>query len=208
MVNHGWPTLPVDSAGGRPHQKMRLRLFAFLTLAAAILAGCADTPTPTAPVVQPTLVSAYTLDSGDVLRVIVFGQPDLTNTYEIDQAGAISVPLIGGVPARGKTTGILASEITARLRQSVLRDPNVAVEIAQYRPVFITGEVAAGGQYAYVAGLTVQEAIAMAGGFTPRANRRTVAVTRSADGHIFALRLDLTDPVFPGDTLTISQRLF
>lgn len=187
---------------------MRLRFIALLTLAAAVLAGCAGTPGPLAPVVQPTLVSAYTLDSGDVLRVIVFGQADLTNTYEIDQAGAISMPLIGGVPARGKTTAHLASEITARLRQSVLRDPNVAVEIAQYRPVFIMGEVAAGGQYAYVAGLTVQEAVAMAGGFTPRANRRAVEVTRSAEGHIFELRLNLTDPVFPGDTLTVRQRLF
>jgi polysaccharide export outer membrane protein len=112
------------------------------------------------------------------------------------------------VQARGKTTAHLASEITARLRQSVLRDPNVAVEIAQYRPIFIMGEVASGGQYAYVAGLTVQEAIAMAGGFTPRANRRTIEVTRSAEGHIYELRLELTDPVFPGDTLTVRQRLF
>jgi polysaccharide export outer membrane protein len=187
---------------------MRLRLIALLGLAAAMLASCAETPAPTAPIVQPMLVSAYTLDSGDVLRVIVFGQADLTNTYEIDQGGAISIPLIGPVQARGKTTAVLASEITARLRQSVLRDPNVAVEIAQYRPVFIMGEVAAGGQYAYVAGLTVREAIAMAGGFTPRANRRTIEVTRSAEGHIYELRLNLTDPVFPGDTLTVRQRLF
>jgi polysaccharide export outer membrane protein len=187
---------------------MRLRFIALLKLAAAILASCAGVPPATQPIVQPMLVSAYTLDSGDVLRVIVFGQPDLTNTYEIDQAGAISVPLIGSLQARGRTTAGLASEISALLRRSVLRDPNVAVEIAQYRPVFIMGEVAAGGQYAYVAGLTVQEAVAMAGGFTPRANRRAIEVTRSSEGHIFEMQLGLTDPVFPGDTLTIRQRLF
>lgn len=187
---------------------MRLRFIALLTLAAAILASCAETPPPVGPVVQPSLVSAYTLDSGDVLRVIVFGQPDLTNTYEIDQAGAISMPLIGSLPARGRTTARLAAEIGAVLRQSVLRDPDVAVEIAQYRPVFIMGEVAGGGQYAYVAGLTVQEAIAMAGGFTPRANRRSIRVTRSVEGQIFELQFGLTDPVFPGDTLTVRQRLF
>src|SRR3984957_18204579 len=93
---------------------------------------------------------AYKLDAGDNWRVVVYGQEALTNTYAIDAGGAITMPLIGAVAARGRTPGGLAAEISAKLRNGYIRDPSVAVEIESYRPFFILGEVAAPGQYPYV----------------------------------------------------------
>ena len=111
------------------------------------------------------LTKPYRLDSSDTLRVIVFGQRDLNNTYTVDQAGYISMPLIGSVPARGMTARELEGAITPRLKNGFLRDPDVSVEVATYRPIFVMGEVANSGQYPYVAGMTAQNAIATAGGF-------------------------------------------
>ena len=115
--------------------------------------------------------SAYHLDAGDRLRVVVYGQEGLTNTYAIDAGGSITMPLIGSVPARGRTTARLATEIAAKLRKGFIREPSVAVEVEAYRPFFILGEVAAPGQYPYVPNMTVESAVAIAGGFSPRARR-------------------------------------
>src|SRR5215475_4947647 len=98
----------------------------------------------------------YRLDAGDKLRVVVYGQEGLTNTYAIDASGSITMPLIGQVPARGRSPASLASEISARLRKGYIREPSVAVEIESYRPFFILGEVAAPGQYPYVPNMTVE----------------------------------------------------
>ena len=94
---------------------------------------------------SPQSDAAYHLDAGDQLRVVVYGQEGLTNTYAIDAGGSITLPLIGAVPARGRTTAGLAAEYRARLRRGFIRDPSVAVEIESYRPFFILGEVAAPG---------------------------------------------------------------
>ena len=101
--------------------------------------------------------AAYHLDAGDKLRVVVYGQEGLTNTYAIDAGGSITMPLIGAVPARGRTPAGLAAEIAAKLRHGYIRDPSVAVEIEAYRPFFILGEVAAPGQYPYVPNMTRRE---------------------------------------------------
>ena len=119
----------------------------------------------------------YLLDSGDRLRVTVFEQEGLTNVYSVDQAGYISFPLVGAVPARGHTTGQLEGAIAERLRAGYLRDPDVSVEVERYRPIFIMGEVGSAGQYTYVPGMTVHKAIASAGGFSPRAQQADVDVT-------------------------------
>ena len=108
----------------------------------------------------------YTLDSGDRLRVVVFGQDGLTNSYVVDASGDIAMPLIGSVAARGLTTDQLSARIADLLRQGYVRDPHVAVEIEAYRPFFILGEVTQPGQYPYVANMTVETAVAIAGGFT------------------------------------------
>ena len=123
--------------------------------------------------------AAYKLDAGDKLRVVVYGQEGLTNTYAIDAGGSITMPLIGSVPARGRTPAGLAAEISAKLRNGYIRDPSVAVEIESYRPFFILGEVAAPGQYPYVPNMSVESAVAIAGGFSPRARRDSVTLTHT-----------------------------
>ncbi len=172
-----------------------------------MLVACTDY-LPAKHAFHSTLVAPYRLDSGDELRVIVFGQADLTNTYTVDKAGTISMPLIGFVPARGRTTAEIEADIAARLRAGYLRKPDVAAEVARYRPIFVMGEVNAAGQYAYVAGTTVQTAIATAGGFSPRADKYRVKVTRSSNGRIETAELRMTDPVMPGDTLYVDERIF
>jgi polysaccharide biosynthesis/export protein len=185
---------------------MRISILPLASLVLAALGGCAGPPV-VGPAVHAELVSPYRLDSGDRLRLIVFGQPDLTNTYVVDQGGGITVPLIGAVPARGRTTNEIQLAIAGKLRQGYVRDPNVTVEVDRYRPFFAMGEVAAAGQYSYVPGMTVQQAIAVAGGFGPRADKFGVQVTRSIDGVVQTAVLGLADPVAPGDTLYVRERL-
>jgi polysaccharide export outer membrane protein len=152
--------------------------------------------------------SSYRLDAGDKLRVVVYGQDGLTNTYAIDAAGSITMPLIGTVPARGRTPAGLAAEISAKLRNGYIRDPSVAVEIDSYRPFFILGEVAAPGQYPYVPNMTVESAVAIAGGFSPRARRDTVTLTHTDNGSAMRVVVPLGTAVSPGDTVLINERWF
>jgi polysaccharide export outer membrane protein len=146
----------------------------------------------------------YHLDAGDKLRVVVFGQEGLTNTYAIDAGGAITMPLIGAVTARGRTPAGLAAEIAAKLRNGYIREPSVAVEVETYRPFFILGEVAAPGQYPYVPNMSVESAVAIAGGFSPRAKRDSVTLTHNADRVV----VPLGTPISPGDTVLVSERWF
>jgi len=148
----------------------------------------------------------YTLASGDKLRVIVFGQDNLSNIYPVDGSGRISMPLIGTVPARGLTTRALERQISARLRNGFVREPQVTVDIDTYRPFFILGEVVASGQYPYVSGMTVEKAVAIAGGFSPRAYQYAGDVTRQINGEPFTASLPITAPVAPGDTIVIRER--
>ena len=151
---------------------------------------------------------SYSLDSGDKLRVTVFGQEGLTNSYTIDAGGNINMPLIGAQPARGLTTQQLAGLITQRLKAGFVRDPSVSVEVELYRPFFILGEVTTPGQYPYVANLTVEGAVAIAGGFSPRANKRAAEVTRSTGPQQFRSEVPLNTPIKPGDTIVVKERWF
>jgi len=150
----------------------------------------------------------YTLDSGDKLRVVVFGQDTLSNTYTVDAAGLVTMPLIGAVSARGLTTQQLAGALAGRLKQSFLRDPSVAVEIDTYRPFFALGEVTYPGQYPYVPNMSVEAAIAIAGGFTPRAFKTSVTVTRKFQGLPAKIKLPMQSQVLPGDAITVGERWF
>ncbi len=149
---------------------MRLHGLLFAAIGLMLLTGCATDPQVT-NAVHSELVSPYRLDSGDRLRVIVFGQNELTNSYVVDQAGMISIPLIGTLTARGRTTKEIQADIAGHLRNGYLRNPDVSVEVDRYRPFFVMGEVGVAGQYPFVPGMTVQQAIAVAGGFTARADK-------------------------------------
>jgi polysaccharide export outer membrane protein len=138
----------------------------------------------------------------------VYGQEGLTNSYAIGAGGSITMPLIGSVTARGRTASSLASEITAKLRNGFIRDPSVAVEIEAYRPFFILGEVAAPGQYPYVPNLSVESAVAIAGGFSARARRDSVTLTHADASGTVRTIVPLGTPINPGDTVLVSERWF
>jgi polysaccharide export outer membrane protein len=152
--------------------------------------------------------ASYHLDAGDRLRVVVYGQEGLTNTYAIDAGGSITMPLIGSVPARGRTPAGLAAAIAASLRGGFIRDPSVAVEIEAYRPFFILGEVAAPGQYPYVPNMTVESAVAIAGGFSPRARRDRVTVTHTDASGTGRYVVPPGTSLSPGDTVLVGERWF
>jgi len=168
-------------------------------------------PVPVAYATPPMAAShdaAYRLDAGDKLRIVVYGQEGLTNTYAIDAGGSITMPLIGSVPARGRTPAGLAAEITGKLRNGYIREPSVAVEIESYRPFFILGEVAAPGQYPYVPNMSVESAVAIAGGFSPRALRDRVTLTHSDNSGSMRVVVPLGTALSPGDTVLVGERWF
>jgi polysaccharide export outer membrane protein len=150
----------------------------------------------------------YGLDSGDKLRVVVFGQDGLSSSYSVDSSGRITMPLIGAVHARGMTTAGLQQAIVAKLKNGFVREPHVAVEVDVYRPFFILGEVTLPGQYPYVPNMSVETAVAIAGGYTPRAFKYRIEVSRPVNGMIERKVVSAAYPVRPGDTINISERWF
>jgi polysaccharide export outer membrane protein len=150
----------------------------------------------------------YTLDSGDKLRIVVFGQDGITNSYTVDAGGNVNLPLVGTVPARGFTTQQLSQMIAERLKQGYVREPHVSVEIDTYRPFFILGEVTNPGQYPYVANMTAETAVAIAGGFAPRAAKTSIELTRTAPGQQMRGNVPLNTPLRPGDTVVVKERWF
>ncbi|HEX2147292.1 MAG TPA: polysaccharide biosynthesis/export family protein [Pseudorhizobium sp.] len=183
-----------------------LTILALTVLACGASACSPRLPAPAA--FEQAAVQPYRLDSGDRLRITVFDQTGLSNTYSVDQAGYIAFPLIGQVAARGQTLPALEGAIAARLKQGYLRDPDVTIEIDRYRPVFVMGEVGRPGQYSYVPGMTAQNAVAIAGGFTPRGNKRDVDVTRKINAKALTGRVPISSPILAGDTVYVRERLF
>jgi polysaccharide export outer membrane protein len=172
-----------------------------------LLEGCG------APRYQPSAFATranapYTLASGDRLRVIVFGQDSLSNTYDVDGSGNISMPLVGLISAKGLTTDELQHAIEAKLRNGYLREPRVSVEVQAYRPFFVLGEVTTAGQYPFINGMTVETAIAVAGGFSPRGYQHGADLTRVINGVPVTARVPLTELVRPGDTIKVPERFF
>ena len=184
-----------------------LRRHLIACLAAAAVSACAST-TFRADALPPGFDAPYTLSSGDRLRIIVFGQENLSNTYAVDGSGRISMPLIGPVPVVGQTTVQLERAIEERLRHGYLREPKVAVEVETYRPFFVLGEVLNAGQYAYVNGMTAQTAVAIAGGYAPRASKLGVDVSRTVAGVIYTATVPANYPIRPGDTVVVRERFW
>jgi len=155
-----------------------------------------------------TTPAPYALDSGDRLRVTVFGQLDLSRIYPVDPSGYISMPLIGAVKVRALTSFQAEERISSALKRKYVKDPKVTVEVAANRPFFILGEVRNAGQFPYVAGMTAQTAIAIAGGFTPRAKKKRIQLVRNVNGTPHTRTVPLNVKIFPGDTITVRERFF
>ena len=171
--------------------------------AAATQAASAEAPVLAKP--DPTL--DYRLGSGDKLRVIVFGEDDLSGEFDVTGAGKVSLPLIGQVQAAGMTLDEFEAEVRDKLKQGYLNNPKVSVEVLNYRPFYIIGEVDKPGQYPYTNGMNVLNAVAVAGGFTYRANEDEVYITREGQKEK-AYATDQAVRVLPGDIVRIPERYF
>jgi len=151
-------------------------------------------------------IEEYKLGSGDKLKVVVFGENSLSGTYEIDGSGNLSIPLVGKVSAKESTVGVIEKEIIVRL-QKFLKSPQVTVQVLNYRPFYILGEIKKPGNYPYVSGISVLNAVAMAGGFTYRADKGDIVIKR---GSASAREQEVTieTVVLPGDIITVKERFF
>lgn len=169
------------------------------------MAGCAATGVRPATYLVQTK-GPYQLDTGDMVRVVVYGDAELSKTYKVDDSGSISFPLVGAVEVRGVTTQMAAARIAAALANGYMRNPDVAVEIDTYRPYFIEGAVKTGGQFAYVYGMTVRAAIATAGGFNETADRSKATIYRRQGKQMVKGTVSLDFPIYPSDTIVIGER--
>ena len=150
----------------------------------------------------------YQLGTGDQIRVIVFGEEDLSGEFEIDGVGRISLPLIGSVEIGGKNIGDAEARIVTLLADGYLVTPRVNIEVLNYRPFYIIGEVNKPGSYPYVSGMTILNAVALGAGFTHRASKKKVEITRRQDGKEVKFLVETTAIVQPGDIIRVTERFF
>jgi polysaccharide biosynthesis/export protein len=177
-------------------------------LGLGVLFGCASSNIePGDPGSAAISLTEYRLGPGDRLRISVFGEPNLTGEFVVAPNGEVSYPLVGAFRAQDKTVTEFTDGLRVGLQRYVLQ-PNISVEIMNYRPFYILGEVGTPGTYPYSAGLTVMNAVATAGGFGYRADTRRVFIKHVNDLGEREYRLTSSTPVLPGDTVRIPERRF
>jgi polysaccharide biosynthesis/export protein len=152
--------------------------------------------------------NGYRVGAGDRLAVKVAGETDLTGEYVVDATGVLSLPYVQSVPVAGLNTGQIERLIVRKLKAGYLRDPKVSVQAIALRPFYIMGEVTTGGSFAYQPGMTVQNAIAIAGGYRPRADLRDVMLTRKSANGTTTYKVPVTTQVYPGDIIFVRERWF
>lgn len=195
-----------------------MRHIGFLLGAMMALAACdlisTDVELPLAPeqiglnTANATGGGSYRMGSGDRLAISVFGHPDLSGEFEVDGVGEIAYPLLGQVQASGHTLEELRGIISDDLNRDFVVEPRVSVEVLNFRPFYILGQVNAPGSYPYLAGLNVRQAVAIAGGFTRRAEQSEVVIVRESETGDIKYAATPNAPVLPGDTVEVRRRLF
>lgn len=163
---------------------------------------------PTGEVVKNGAPTEYRLGSGDKLKIVVFGHQDVSGEFVLDGSGNIAMPLVGQFQAGRQTVTELQDALTKTLNEKYIVDPKISVEVLNYRPFFILGEVNKPGSYPYVAGIDVLQAVALGGGFTRRARTSSVKIVRDTKEGRTTLSAGPEDTVLPGDTIEIERRLF
>jgi len=186
---------------------------AVILVSALVLASCASqAPVPMAHAdVQSgrqSAADAYRLGAGDRIRVIVFGEPDLSGEFDIDGSGAFSMPLIGQLDAFQLTVPEVEQAVVVKLKQGYLVDPRVSIEVMNYRPFYIVGEVKEGGEFPFVSGMHALKAVAIAGGYTYRANTQRVYITRKGTADEIEMPASQGTAIYPGDVIRIPERYF
>jgi len=156
---------------------------------------------------QEILETVYTLDSGDRLKITVYGEDDLSGEFQVDGSGYISLSLIGEVRAKGLSLREMERTLVEKFKDGYLVDPRVSVEVLNYRPFYILGEVNNPGKYEYVSGINLFNAVAMAGGYTHRARRGQAEITRTNPEKVID-DADHSTVILPGDVIYIRERFF
>lgn len=220
----------MDNAGFSPWASIGRIGKSLALVGALILAGCATTqtqplsgePLAGSPLPQaqtsaggqgiignaPPNLEDYRLGNDDQVRITVFNQDNLSGEFTVGSTGSLTLPLIGEMRASGKTANELGQEIAVQLQDGYLRDPRVSVEVIRYRPFFIVGGVNRPGQFDYVPGMTVLQAVAIAGGYSPTgAQGQNVIISRNSRGSSGPSFGSMGTPVFPGDTIEVPQIL-
>lgn len=200
-----------------------ISVLAMSFVASLMLVGCGTTPAgPEIPADSglgeassgitstPVPVSAdtYRLGQGDQISIQVFDEPDLSISATVSASGIINYSYLGDLPVAGKTPFELEQDIARLLREGYLVNPSVNVSVIQYRPFFIGGEVRSPGSYPFQPGLTLDKAIALAGGLTDRASTRRIFIVKAGSSATEQNKAVLGDPVGPGDTITIREGFF
>lgn len=187
-----------------------MKFYVQIALAGALaaLGGCAGQAPLAGSGAAPPPAEAFRLSSGDKIKVATFGEEKLSGDFEISPAGTIAFPLIGEVKAAGLQTEELSKEIEAKLAEGYLLDPKVSVQVANFRPVYILGEVNKPGEYPYTQGLTIRGAVAKADGFTYRANEKRVFLKRAGEAGEQEYPMTADFAVLPGDTIRFGERYF
>lgn len=179
----------------------------FVLAAALFLSGCTSAGALPTLAISPE-AAVYRLGSGDQLKITVYGEERLSGTYPVNGEGNISFPLVEEIAAVGLSISEFEARLTQTLANGFLNSPNVVVEVTNYRPYYILGEVGKPGEYTYVDGLTIFSAVARAGGFSYRASQKKVFIRHKADKDEKLYRVDGGTPVQPGDTIRIPERVF
>lgn len=159
-------------------------------------------------ITQATERLQHQLEPGDQLQITIFGHPDLSGKFEVDSMGTLSLPLILKTQAEGLTLKELEDAIIAKLQPDYIKDPKITIEILNYHPFYIIGEVNRPGSYPYVNGLTVKRAIALAGGHTYRAKKNKALLSRANDPENKDVSADYDTTILPGDTIEIPERFW
>lgn len=188
------------------------RPFIAALAAAASLAACADSaklPPPSFATLDASGVAirTYRLGVGDKLKLTVFGEENLSGQFEVNALGHVPLPLAGDVPAKGLSIAEFRDAVARRLSDGYLKNPKVSVEVLNFRPIYVHGEVKNGGEFTYKTGLKLRDAVAMAGGYTYRANQNYVLIDREGEAEV-RVAMPSSMPVLPGDNIRIPERFF
>ena len=187
--------------------------FSALALCATALFACADGNSAGQSNLAPGnrdagTLKAYRLGVGDKVKLVVYGEQDLSGQLEVSAVGAVHVPLVGDIPARGSSLPELRDKIQRRLADGYVKSPKVSVEILSYRPIYVHGEVKNGGEFAFKFGTRLRDAVAMAGGYTYRADLGYALITRDGEGSELRMGTGSDTVIMPGDNIRIPERFF
>ena len=196
----------------RPLETSFVRVVAAALLAAVLAGACASPTAISGPEFlskesSTSLQRVYRLGVGDKLKLTVFGEDNLTGAYEVNALGQVSMPLVGEIAAKGLAIHEFRDAVARKLADGYLKNPKVSVEMTNYRPIYVHGEVKNAGEFQYKNGLSLRDVVAMAGGYTYRADQSYIYIGREGEPDA-AVKLPADVPVLPGDNIRIPERFF